>query len=362
MTISFLSGAYKNAGDFLIEKRAIAILNYVHKDIIVKRYLRSDLISKYDEINRTDAIVIGGGPLYAHNIGSAIPLEICLKKITKPIMIFGCGWYGTYGSHSLAANYKFTQKSFEFLKKVDTDGFGLGCRDIHTVNALKSNGFENVVMTGCPAWYNLAYIDETKFRQGLSLTPNSIIISDPALPQNYDKAVELTEYIRERYPQASIKYALHRGMNLNDSSFQRYYKSITNIAGVEICDISDSADGFHLYDNCDLHIGFRVHAHIYNLSIRNKTILIEEDGRGAGVNETLGLLQIKAYSDQLMYELYGKISRRINAFSLDYNILQEVATYLELLDNTGNMYLENAFRLQKAHFKTMCKFIEKLKY
>lgn len=57
-------------------------------------------------------------------------------------------------------------------------------------------------------------------------------------------------------------------------------------------DISGSADGFLIYDNCDLHVGFRVHAHIYNLSKRNKTLLLNEDFRGFAVNETLGFYQI----------------------------------------------------------------------
>lgn len=42
----------------------------------------------------------------------------------------------------------------------------------------------------------------------------------------------------------------------------RFFEKI----GVKMIDISKSVDGLRIYDDCDLHIGFRVHAHIYNLS------------------------------------------------------------------------------------------------
>jgi len=65
--------------------------------------------------------------------------------------------------------------------------------------------------------------------------------------------------------------------------------------GINYCDISYSHEGMEIYDTCDLHIGFRVHAHIYNLSHRHRSLLIEEDNRGAGVNDALGLPRIRAY-------------------------------------------------------------------
>lgn len=69
---------------------------------------------------------------------------------------------------------------------------------------------------------------------------------------------------------------------------------LSNIKGIFIQDISYSSEGFSIYDDCDIHIGFRVHAHIYNLSIMGYSILIEEDSRGYAVNETFQLMPIPA--------------------------------------------------------------------
>ena len=42
------------------------------------------------------------------------------------------------------------------------------------------------------------------------------------------------------------------------------------------------------YSKVDLHIGYRVHAHIFMNSIAKKSILISEDGRAKGVKGVIG--------------------------------------------------------------------------
>ena len=68
---------------------------------------------------------------------------------------------------------------------------------------------------------------------------------------------------------------------------------------IQSVNISGSAEKLCIYDDCDLHIGWRVHAHIYNMSMRNLSILIEEDARGGGYNEIVGMQSIKAYGNDL---------------------------------------------------------------
>lgn len=367
MRISFLSGAYKNAGDYLIEKRAISILKKECEGIVINKYLRSDLKSQYQKINDADAIVIGGGPLYAHDIEGTIPLDICLNKIDIPIMIMGCGWYGAFGSKTLANSYHFSPKTLDFLKKVDIEGLGLSCRDIYSVNALKANGINNAIMTGCPAWYDLTKINSTSLNQSVSNKPKTIVISDPALPINYQNAISVTKHLASKYPTSNIKYVFHRGISLENIKFKNYYYDICSIENVEIHDISGDSNGFEIYDLCDLHIGFRVHAHIYNLSIRNKTILIEEDGRGAGVDEAHGLISIKAYNDLIMSETINKVNRRlikyipnISKFVRNTAVNSEIDTYIDILNDTNNQYLTNAFMLQRKYYQCMKTFVRKL--
>lgn len=61
LKIAFLSGAYKNAGDFLIESRCMELLTYFIKDISIDKFLRNEITGKCEELNNYDAIIIGGG-------------------------------------------------------------------------------------------------------------------------------------------------------------------------------------------------------------------------------------------------------------------------------------------------------------
>ena len=61
MEIALLSGAYKNAGDFLIETRAKELLMQIIPDANKKEYLRNKIDISIEKINAKDAIVFISG-------------------------------------------------------------------------------------------------------------------------------------------------------------------------------------------------------------------------------------------------------------------------------------------------------------
>ena len=366
MEVAYLSGAYKNAGDFLIEERANALLKYVIPDIKINRYLRSELKENLGEINENDAIVFGGGPLYMSNLDGYLPLNECIEKITTPIMVMGAGWYGLFGGYDLTYQYKFTPLTLKFLQKIDNEGYGLSCRDIYSVRTLNKEGLKNVVMTGCPAWYDLENIHNTDGRIG-AWSIKKIMVSDPANHSNYDHAVRVLEYLKHAFPNAEIVFVFHRGMNADNytsqkegSNLQELVKRI-NKMNIQTIDISYGSNGFDIYNDCDLHVGFRVHAHIYNLSIRNRTILIEEDGRGAGVNQALGIPALKAYNDafQIQNRNFQRVYRRIPNHQYNH-LVEDLDSYIKVLQDTDDQYLKNAFLLQEKYFDCMVSYVKKL--
>lgn len=77
-------------------------------------------------------------------------------------MIMGGGWYGKGSSSNLVFNYKFSEWSKLFFDNIDKNGYGLGCRDLLTYNVLKNEGFKNVFLTRCPAWYSVEHININK--------------------------------------------------------------------------------------------------------------------------------------------------------------------------------------------------------
>ena len=355
MKIALLSGAYGNAGDSLIESRSKALLEYAYKGTNIKVYSRKQLGEKFDEINSCDIVFFSGGPLYQKNISANFDIKTALK-IKKPLKIIGGGWKGSFRSQQLPYNYDFAQDTFSLFKKIN-DCHGLMCRDLFSVKALHHNGLENAVMTGCPAWYDLERVHETKVHPYRFDNP-IICVSDPAIVSNYSFVIPLLKHIKELFPSATIKFVLHRG--LATPNHDEVCKSVQNLGFVEIVELYPDAKAFEVYDECDLHIGFRVHAHIYNLSRRQRSIVIEEDGRGGGVNEALGLPALLSYSDELqndnrqirkLYSCYRPLKNQ--------HLLEQLDAYIDATDNAGNLYYENAYRLMKMYFGKMIEQLQK---
>ena len=72
------------------------------------------------------------------------------------------------------------------------------------------------------------------------------------------------------------------------------------IRNVEIRDVSYDLDKIAFYDDCDFHLGYRVHAHLYFLSKRLPSILINEDGRGEGMVTSLGMDVLNLHDPALL--------------------------------------------------------------
>ena len=352
--IALLSGAFKNAGDYLIEQRSKMLFERLIPDSEVRVYLRNKIIKEIDNINQCDAVVLSGGPIFMTDLDGYLPLPFLSERLCRPLSIIGGGWYGFGDGNNQVGRYRFSKSTAGFFREIMYKGGVVSARDTLTHEMLVNNGLVQSMLTGCPAWYDLNYINCTEIRSNPN--PNNIIISDPADYYNYKSCISLIRYVRERFPSATIKFAFHRGVS---AAAKPIVEELTRLC-IEKLDLSGNSSGFSIYDHCDLHIGYRVHAHIYNLSIRNKTILIEEDGRGAGVDRTLGLPGIKAYSDLLHSSslLVHKVYKRTFLYE-NKRMIDEIESYLNILDKTNNLYFVNAFALQREYFQTMKEAIAK---
>ena len=126
--------------------------------------------------------------------------------------------------------------------------------------------------------------------------------------------------------------------------------------------INNSADGFSIYDDCDLHIGFRVHAHIYNLSRRNYSILVSEDIRGAGVNQTLGLENIGVVktmhiSKKKIWRNYG-VYHQYGSLSDSNNLAKRISDYMDFTELVGYKNYIEAIKWMQYYFEKMKQHFE----
>lgn len=249
---------------------------------------------------------------------------------------------------------KFSNDSRLFFDMGIAHEVPLGCRDIYTYRFLKHQGYQNVMMTGCPAWYDLDFVHNDPDTECFGKSIRKICVSEPANAKNIPLLRELILHLSKIFDGAQICLVNHRELKQGTLKIVEELKSLPTFS---FTNISGSAEGFRQYDDCDLHIGFRVHAHIYNLSRHQYSILINEDIRGRGVNHTLGLENIdidKPLSREK--KLFGTFAlKKYNHTEVNINsaVLQHIDDYMEYseMENYGNY--KEAFSRVKRYFGNM---------
>jgi hypothetical protein len=115
------------------------------------------------------------------------------------------------------------------------------------------------------------------------------------------------------------------------------------------------------YENVDLHVGYRVHAHIYMNSISKPSILIAEDGRGAALRRVIGDVILNqpnqpGFVDRLLQVAYRK---RRSPYSADRLIL-DVQNQLDYEIDNGYPRSMMSRSLIDAHYTKMKNFLAQL--
>ncbi len=292
-----LTGAYRNIGDHLIGDRARKLLKKYSDKEIINIDRKSIKTKHYDLFNKSKAVILCGGPAYQKSIYPNI-YPIDYGKVKVPIIPMGLGWKGSVNQPP--KDFHFTKESENFIRNIHKNIKFSSARDDLTLEIVKNQGIDNVLMTGCPVWYDLDYMgkgfifkEESKIKK--------IIFSTPV---KFDKnAVKVMMYIAQRFPKAEKVCTFHHGFYIN-SSLQGLKKSagfirgafLAKLNGFKIADLNSKLEKIHIYDDADLHIGYRVHAHIYMLSHRLPSFIIAEDSRGTGQSLSVGLPTLD-YSD-----------------------------------------------------------------
>lgn len=370
MRINLLGGAIENAGDFLIEERTKNLLRANIPNVTINRISRAwvNLSSKIEELNDCDCILFAGGPLFSKDIyPRGIPFVDNLSDIVKPIFFLG-GGLGNLGLFSEREIYKkqyFTPFTKQFLNKSVNSGFSIGCRDLLTYRMFLSQGYKSVIMTGCPAWYDLENINTVKKTKHHNCK-FKICVSDPANKDNIPLLIDLLIYLREKYPESDLSFIIHRETKdeyvklIEENFFEHLNISVKSIAG--------SSEGFSVYDNCDMHIGFRLHSHIYNLSKRNISFLFNEDIRGGGFQNTVGLesINIERFQNQnrekhLWRRFYLTLKPAISSYLDSTFFINKLDILIQESMNCNYENFERAYLFMKNTYSAMQEHIAQLR-
>jgi hypothetical protein len=296
-----LSGAKRNVGDFLITERALALLRRVRPD----RELRvlpawEPLDPRAEALRDARAILIAGGPGFQPAmVPEVYPLAERLDDLPCPVIPLGVGWKGRAGDANAVGTYAFSERSRAALRWMADRAPALGCRDELTREVLRRHGIGNTALVGCPAWYHLPSL-------GKGLEPPTaverVVFTPAQLHELREQSVEVARWIAEILPRAEKICSFHRGIDEvgpwvpgADAENNRALAAAVDALGFDVVDVSGDTSRLRFYDECALHVGYRVHAHLYFSSRRRPSLLIEEDGRGAGASQALGLRGVPAF-------------------------------------------------------------------
>ncbi len=290
--ITVLTGAKKNIGDFLIAEKAKQVISRITGEtdfLQIDRWLPFD--DRLDAVNATKAVMICGGPAYSSEFyPKTLPLVSDLRNIRVPIIPVGLGLGGIHPD--ALPSFSFTRESLEAIRYIHSTCRVSGVRDRLTQEQLRKSGIENVVVSGCPVLY-----DFDSF--GKPFVPpreiKRIVFTPPAKRPFFAQSLELAQQIRQRFPHAEIVASFHRGIapdrytTLKQAFYNYHLTRRLKKSGIVSVDTSYDLKRIEFYRECDLHIGYRVHAHVNFISFRKPSFLLQEDTRGVGMSDVLGL-------------------------------------------------------------------------
>ncbi len=352
-----LTGAKNNAGDFLIAERAKNLLRALRPDRAIVASHRWEPIDakRLEIVNGASALLLSGGPaLQPAMYPDVYPLVEELSDIKVPIIGFGIGWNSRYGGWRDAATYSFTERTRQLLSRMEKQAFASSLRDYHSALCGERNGFANFRVTGCPA----LFAGTLPPARAAPFDPGSVRRIGFSLGVEYTRSRQfaaqtkvLVACCRRWFPRAELVVAFHHG---TDKSYlaspgsragfwrrQRRFLEWLDASGIDHIDISGSFERLAaFYETVDLHVGYRVHAHIFMLSASRPSILIAEDGRGLALREVVGGAILNGYWTRAHSPVIRAMQR--GGIDMSYRMNEGIADELGALMQDGARMLRHA--------------------
>jgi hypothetical protein len=297
------SNGSRNVGDKLIEQRT--------KDIIIREkgpcefltFFREEPLDEHlGEINASRGVLMPGFPVRDTPMYPGVyRLVKDLRRIRVPLIPIGANWNTYPGDAQSRREVQYSAETVAFLRLVAGQIDRVSCREHHVCSILKRHGIDNTVMTGDPAWYDLASLGKPLRRPA---EIRRIAFSPPLSPFYADQGESVMTMLADMFPSATRLCAMHlddadtsptragensAAMSPEVTAKNRRIRQRAKELDFQVIQMAGKLEAMSAYDTCDLHVGYECHAHLYFLSHRIPSVLIAEDARGVGFNDTLGV-------------------------------------------------------------------------
>lgn len=364
-TYLLLHRAVRNAGDFLIRQRARELLRRFRPDgEFVEGEAWRPLAAQFSrfQLASAAAVIVAGGPGYQSQMyPRTYPLGN--PRHLPPVVLLALGSYVSPPTDTEIKRFRFSSRTEEFLRQVVERAGFLGARDCLTDQLLAARGLQPVRMVGDPAWYG----DRLDTPMSPPARIQRVAFTPPANAVYWPQAERLFTAMGKRlFAGSTVTIVFHRGVERPWARFARDH-------GWSCLNIEGGSAGFHVYERQDLHVGYRVHAHLYCLAAGIPTYLVAEDSRGRGVHATLGELGALGISPRARRSLgltVGFKSARVLRSLSDYAPFLRIADIPDVSEAIGEQVRadadvgfarhEHARTVMRATLKVMQETIEAL--
>ncbi|MEQ7871401.1 polysaccharide pyruvyl transferase family protein [Chromohalobacter salexigens] len=339
---TFPKGSTQNVGDALITESAIKLVQHRAPcydpviffrqeplESIIKRKVRTILVPGFSVNNNAYPELFS----FYHNV--------C--DVLHKILVVGCSFQHSEPRCSTYTSYEYNERTKKFLSLLVESNGPIGCRDEPMRKILSNHNIESIY-TG-----DLALYDDEKIRKNFKRPGriNSVAFTIPHSEKFHSQAKKLLSLIRREFLGASLYVVHHSKANRSSRKLSEFALSLGYIEK----DISGTADRLAFYNNIDIHIGYRLHGHVYFLRNRKPSVLMAEDCRsfgisrsgalGVGVFEALGaehllvsdLAPYKAM-DFLKYSIANNYKEYLKVFKhIDETYFSVVRPYFDMVAN-----------------------------
>ena len=349
MKIALIHGAGNNCGDHLIAERARLLFKHFMPQ--AKLFLLNRTMEWSDEmlgrLHEVDLVVLAGGPLLRSDAAESMHLATLiadglLDSVKAPFVVMGAG-VQFKAPFDLPRALNPTVATRRLFQRLEDSPYWSGTRDFDSVVQMRGWGYRNFHFTGCPALYRLDMLD-APFVPFVSSNIHRVafsigspwLMSEASLRQH----LQVLDALVARFPSAEFVVASHHKCD-GDCFKAQYGREVPpnwirlmkecKVRGLEPHDISGGLEKMTaLYENVDLHVGYRVHAHVLQTSSRRQSLLIAEDGRASGMSDIILGPVYRAWKWMLdMPDFRGKsrIVPRIYDADLSARIVSDIGAY-----------------------------------
>jgi hypothetical protein len=364
-----LTGDKSNAGDHLIKESAITLLSKFRTD---REVIPMAGWKKLDEenlsiINQSIALILCGGPsVRMHLYGDVYPLTENLDDIKVPIIMLGAGYRDSNGEWEATTHFEFSAKTHQLLAKINESGYLSSVRCYHTLNALRAHGYDQFIMSGCPAFYELGHLS-TPFAESIHISKIAFATGRKylTLPGMDQQQIDLILFLSEKFKGKQFSVAFHDPIHKHKA---KTHELITTLEkhNIPYHDISGSAQNLRdFYNGVDAQIGYRVHSHIFMSSVQKPSILLAEDSRGKGIRTSMPGVILNAYEYQPLHwqqRLINRLSNKNIYFAASPLKDVQYDVWRQWEDEEKNNWKRNrvANHAIQEHFQTMRRMILQL--